>query len=30
MADHDVEGQVTLLLHMLMSDDWIELWLELG
>ena len=30
MADHDVEGQVNLLLRVLMSDDWREFWLELG
>ena len=30
MADHDVEGQVRILLRVLMSDDWREFWLELG
>jgi hypothetical protein len=30
MADHDVEGQVRLLLRVLMSDEWREFWLELG
>jgi hypothetical protein len=30
MADHDVEGQVRILLRILMSDDWLEFWLELG
>jgi hypothetical protein len=30
MADHDVEGQVRILLRVLMSDQWREFWLELG
>jgi hypothetical protein len=30
MADHDVEGQVRILLRVLMSDEWREFWLELG
>ncbi|WP_089932708.1 hypothetical protein [Candidatus Entotheonella palauensis] len=30
MADHDVEGQVKLVLQVLMSEDWLEFWLELS
>ena len=30
MADHDVEGQVRILLWVLVSDEWREFWLELG
>jgi hypothetical protein len=30
MADHDVEGQVRILPRILMSDDWLEFWRELG
>lgn len=30
MADHDVEGQVRILLRILMSEAWLEFWLELG
>jgi hypothetical protein len=30
MADHDIEGQVQLVLHLLMSPEWHALWTELA
>lgn len=30
MADHDVEGQVKILLRVLMSDVWRDFWIDLG
>jgi hypothetical protein len=30
MADHDVEGQVQVLLHLPTSAEWHALWHELG
>jgi hypothetical protein len=30
MADHDVEGQMQVLLHLLTSDEWHPLWTELA
>ena len=30
MADHDVEGQVKVLLRVLMSDVWRDFWIDLG
>ena len=30
MADHDVEGQVQVLLHLLTSAAWYEVWQELA
>lgn len=30
MADHNVEGQVRVMLRVLMSDAWRDFWLELG
>jgi len=29
MADHDIEGQVRLLLHLLTSGEWSDFWNEL-
>jgi hypothetical protein len=29
MADHDIEGQVQLVLHLLMSSEWQAIWTEL-
>ena len=30
MADHDIEGQMQVLLHLLISHEWSELWEELA
>lgn len=30
MADHDIEGQVQLVLHLLTSPEWHTLWTELA
>ena len=30
MADHDIEGQMQVLLHLLISREWSELWEELA
>ena len=30
MADHDIEGQVQLVLHLLMSSEWHAIWTELA
>jgi len=30
MADHDIEGQMQMLLHLLLSREWREVWEELA